>query len=280
MSDKNKGPSVKILVTTHKEYRMPRDKMYLPIHVGAAIRHNAKGMEPQLGYLKDNEGENISSRNAHFCELTGLYWGWKHVRADYIGLVHYRRYFRGDGKKKSAVRGDIFDQVLRRDELLPMLQEHKIIVPRKRYYFIETLWSHYAHTHYIEHLEVARQIIAEMTPDYLDAFDEVMHRSSAHMFNMMIMQRDLLDEYCSWLFPILFALENRIDASTYTFFQGRYCGRVGELIFNVWLCQQIRTGVLQKKDIKVLPYIYMERMNWFAKGKRFLMAKFLHRRYD
>ncbi len=26
---------IKIIVATHKEFRMPEDKMYLPVHVGA-----------------------------------------------------------------------------------------------------------------------------------------------------------------------------------------------------------------------------------------------------
>lgn len=29
------NPSLKIIVATHKKYRMPKDKMYLPVHVGA-----------------------------------------------------------------------------------------------------------------------------------------------------------------------------------------------------------------------------------------------------
>ena len=78
--------NIKMIVATHKKYQMPKDKMYLPIQVGA------KGKE-DLGYQKDNEGENISSKNPYYSELTGLYWAWKNLDADYIGLSHYRRYF-------------------------------------------------------------------------------------------------------------------------------------------------------------------------------------------
>ena len=58
---------IKILVATHKEYWMPEDEVYLPIHVG---RENKAG----LGYLGDNTGNNISAKNSNYCELTGLYW--------------------------------------------------------------------------------------------------------------------------------------------------------------------------------------------------------------
>ena len=93
-------PSVKIIIATHKKYRMPDDEMYVPVQVGAEGKDD-------LGYTRDNTGDNISSLNPQFCELTGLYWAWKNLDADYVGLAHYRRHFRG--KKKT---NDIFYCVL------------------------------------------------------------------------------------------------------------------------------------------------------------------------
>lgn len=77
---------IKIVVATHKKYRMPEDGCYLPLQVGKA------GKEA-LGYQGDDTGDNISEKNPYYCELTGLYWAWKNLDAEYIGLVHYRRYF-------------------------------------------------------------------------------------------------------------------------------------------------------------------------------------------
>ena len=78
---------IKILVATHKNYKMPDDNIYIPIHVGK------KGKEC-IGYVGDDTGENISERNPYFCELTAMYWGVKNLQCDYIGLVHYRRHFK------------------------------------------------------------------------------------------------------------------------------------------------------------------------------------------
>ena len=78
--------SIKIIVAAHKKYWMPTDPVYLPVHVGAEGKDS-------IGYTPDNTGENISAKNPYFCELTGLYWAWKNLDADFIGLVHYRRYF-------------------------------------------------------------------------------------------------------------------------------------------------------------------------------------------
>lgn len=53
---------------------MPADKMYLPVHVGAEGKKDSDGKDLDLGYVKDNTGDNISLKNPSFCELTGLYW--------------------------------------------------------------------------------------------------------------------------------------------------------------------------------------------------------------
>ena len=78
---------IKIIVATHKQFVMPQDKeLYLPIHVGCEGKKD-------LGFQGDNTGDNISVLNPYYCELTGLYWAWKNLECDYLGLVHYRRYF-------------------------------------------------------------------------------------------------------------------------------------------------------------------------------------------
>ena len=66
--------------------------------------------------------------------------------------------------------------------------------------------------HDIEHLELTREILKEKYPEYVEAFDKVMKRTSGHMFNMCIMKRDVLNSYCTWLFDILFTLEKEIEA--------------------------------------------------------------------
>ena len=63
MSKKN----IKVLVAAHKKYWMPSDEMYLPLHVGHAIA------KQEIGFQGDDSGENISAKNANYCELTGIY---------------------------------------------------------------------------------------------------------------------------------------------------------------------------------------------------------------
>ena len=250
---------------------MPQDEMYLPLHVGAEGKTDERGNKLDLGYAKDNTGINISVLNPEFCELTALYWGWKNLDADYIGLVHYRRIF---------ISGHNGKNTLTFPELEPLLEKYSVIVPRKRRYYIENLYSHYEHTHDKEHLDETRVIIGEKHGEYISAFDTVMKRRSGYMFNMMVMKRQLLNEYCGWLFDILFELKKRIETSNLSFYEGRLYGRVSELLFNVWLQYQMDTGRLTRNDIHELPYRYMEQINWRKKIISFLQAKFFHKKYE
>ena len=51
---------IKVLVATHKKYRMPKEQCYMPVHVGK------KGKE-SIGYIGDDTNINISESNAE-CE--------------------------------------------------------------------------------------------------------------------------------------------------------------------------------------------------------------------
>lgn len=254
---------IKIMVATHKEYQMPDDSMYLPIFVGSI------GKENICNYQRDDEGKNISSKNPYFCELTALYWGWKNLDADYIGLAHYRRHFKSFIKSKKS---SAFECVITKQQVETKLQKNDILLPKKRNYIIENLYSHYAHTLYVEPLDITREVIQELSPEYIRAFDKLKTRTSAHMFNMFIMKKDLFDEYMSWLFAILFELENRIDISTYDAFHARFYGRISELLLDVWLY----TKGYPYEEVSVM---YMEKINMKKKVLSFLNAKFRHEKY-
>lgn len=252
---------ITVLVATHKKYQMPKDDMYLPIHVGA------KGKE-KLGYITDDTGNNISERNPYFCELTGIYWAWKNLNSDYIGLAHYRRHF----ASRKINKDDLFNSVLTCKEASEILKSTDIVVPKLRKYYIENLYSHYEHTMYIEPLDITGKIIEEKYPEYKKEFNKLHKRTSAHMFNMFIMKKNKFDEYCKWLFDILFELEKRVDNSKYDSFHARFYGRVSELLLDVWL----NTNGYSYKEIKV---INMEKVNWWKKGTSFLKAKFCGKKY-
>ena len=150
-----------------------------------------------------------------------------------------------------------------------ILKDADIIVPDKRKYYIETIRSHYNHSHYEKDLNETEQIIKELFPEYYISFEKVMERTWAHMFNMFVMRKDYFDEYCKWLFTVLFELEKRIDISTYTVMEARVFGFISELLLDVWL----ETKQLNYKEVNVS---FMEKQNWLKKGGLFLKRKFFH----
>ena len=250
--------NARIIVATHKTYRMPDDPLYLTLHVGAALH-------APLPYPGDNTGDNISEKNQTFCEMTGLYWAWKNLDADAIGLCHYRRYFAG---KHSVFSRDKWAQILTAEEAQDLLQSSSVILPRKRNYYIETGYSQYAHAHHEKDLTATRAILEERYSKYAAAFDSTLAITKGHRFNMFIMRRDLLDSYCTWLFDILFELEKRLDISSYSDYDKRVFGFVAERLLDIW----IETNHITYTE---LPVLHMESQHWLKKGSAFLKRKFI-----
>lgn len=251
---------IKILVATHKKYDMPSESIYLPIHVGREGKQ-------ELGYQGDNQGDNISLKNSNYCELTGLYWAWKNLNCEVIGLSHYRRYFTNKNKLQIFMnKENKMDLILNEDEITDILNKVDIIVPKKRNYYIETIYSHYKNAHHIKDLDETRNIIEELCPEYLESFDIVMNGKTLHLYNMFVMKKELFDEYCEWMFSILFELEKRVDISEYDAYQSRIFGFISERLFNVW--------ILQKKLLfKEIDVVNIEGIKWVPKIIDFIKRK-------
>lgn len=252
--------SVNIYIAMHKPYHTPEDELYIPLQVGA-VNHE------RFCAVTDANGTNISAKNDSFCELTGLYWIWKNVDAETVGMVHYRRYFAQSGKSR-----DPWKRILTRDKLDELMKSTDIILPKARHYVIETNLSHYAHAHNAKDLLAARECIRDLFPDCLPAFDRVMRKTHGHRFNMMIMKKPVLDRYCEWLFPVLFQLEERLDITAYNDYNHRVYGFIGERLLDVWLMHSgIRYAELKVVDI--------ETVHWIKKGLKFLKRKIKPRPY-
>lgn len=250
---------VKILIATHKQYEFPNSASYVPIYVGKVLH------QQQLDIQGDDTGNNISSKNGSFCELTALYWAWKNnvfPESDYIGLVHYRRYFKG---KEVVLKGNT---IASENELLVDLAQYDVIVAKKRNYYIETIYEHYKNAHHVKDLDLTKEIIKQDFPEYMIAFEKVMSGKTLHLFNMFVLNRKHFTQYCEWLFPILFKLESQIDITHYDNYQKRVFGFLAERLFNVWL---VHHG-LKIKEVNV---VSLEGENLFKKALGLLKRKFL-----
>lgn len=248
---------IQLLIASHKQYRMPsKSEIYTPVLVGAALKPDI----PQ-GFQSDATGDNISSENPHFNELTATYWAWKNSDADVIGLNHYRRYF----VSKKSLKKD-FSHLLTEEEVLTLLAKGDIVLPKKRKYYIETIESHYVHSHDPEELLTLKKVFSAFPKTYQDALNVVLSQTSAHMFNMFIMRRETFDAYCSWLFSTLRAIEKNLDFDKLKGNEKRALGFLAELLMDVWI-------IANNKTVVECPVQFMESNHWPKKIAIFLMNK-------
>lgn len=262
--------STTIFAMTHKKFIPPSDKMYVPLHVGC------EGKE-KLGYLGDNTGDNISSKNQYYSELTGVYWVWKNFHdADNVGICHYRRFLVNDAGKLFA-ESEI-ESLLSRYDLITT----KTLTMRYPYY------DGFSHNHNLKDLQVALAVIAEMYPEYMDTLNTMVHKRDTWFGNIMICKKALFDEYCSWLFPIFFEMEKRIDVESYDDYHKRIYGFISEFLLYVWATvnhlkvYQCKVGMLgekaETKELKLALSDFFEKKD--VTGAKQYILKALTKRPD
>lgn len=227
-----------IYVVAHKQFKEIISDGYKKIAVGSLAN------EAHLnGYLKDNYGEHISDKNNQYCELTALYWIWKNTNANITGLCHYRRYF-----TKSLVSNQVKFILTQADIQKKLaMKSYDIILPY-RPCARRTVSEIYCDFGYQKDLTILREVLQEKYPMYVAEFDALMKRHSNYSANMMICRKETLNQYCQWLFDILFEVEKRVDISEYSTQEKRIFGFMSERLLEVW----VRYNKLKIKHYRLL----------------------------
>ena len=227
--------NVKILVCTHKEVSMPQHEYFFPIQAGTAIAPKA------LPYTHDNTGDNISEKNRNYCELTAHYWAWKNLKeVDIVGLNHYRRFFDFERRWKKFSPDRSFAETQRYlqhpyqfPDLEVILSKYDIILSKTRNQPYD-LTTQYCVFHLINDWNILREVIQDLSPEYIPAFEKTMDHSNAmSYYNMFITSWEHFNGYSEWLFRILFEMEKRIHVSAYPD-QARIYGYLSERLINVY----------------------------------------------
>lgn len=205
--------NIKLFVVTHKEleYTLPERTL---IGVGNKYINNVS--------IYDNSNDNISKKNANYCELTAMYWIWKNIDADIVGIEHYRRQFKG----KNGLLG--------KNEITEILDNYDVITPKKKN-ASASVYQDYCNYHYELDLNMLREVIENLYPEYINDFDCLKHTNKFYVCNMLITTKKIYDSYCNWLFEILFELEKHLDLSNRNPYQKRVYGFLSERLFNVYL---------------------------------------------
>ena len=189
-----------------------------PIQVGAAL------CRERVADVLDCDGDNISEKNVNYSELTALYWIWKNVlqssaegiEFSYYGLVHYRRILELSEDVALRLADNDIDVILP----FPMPYEPNIEAHHERYLKKED-W------------DAVLKAIQELRPEYAKQFPRILQQRYFYNYNIMLAKKEVLIQYCEWLFPILERVEE-LSVPTGINRSDRYIGYVGETLATLY----------------------------------------------
>jgi len=240
---------LKIYIATHKKFEEPKEDYFSPIQVGRALNDD-------LGYLGDHTGDSISERNANYCEITALYWAWKNQEYDVLGLCHYRRFFDIENKTdrindiRFISKNDFAKHRFPKEKINAYLKKYDVILPKPKVseYSIE---KNYGSAHLEEDYRILTDVLGELYPEYKQSWHKVSHFTNKLIhYNMFIAPKHIVNDYCDWLFSILFEVEKRIQLSPYVY-QQRVIGFMAERLMTLYFAHH-------DFNIKYLPILYVK----------------------
>lgn len=246
---------IRIFVCTHKDAEYFESDILQPIQVGSSLASFRLG-----GVFHDDRGDNISSLNPMYCELTAQYWAWKNVDAEYYGFCHYRRYFNfsakryaesafgevigkyidGSAQKKYCLDDGSIESLVRQyDVITTEIKDLRkfpgdVGTPREQYHAAPRLVD--------SDLERVIGILKEMHPEYAQDADAFLDGNYSCFCNMFIMRKSIFFDYCAWLFPILEEFVSQTDMSRYSKEALRTPGHLSERLFNIFYQHHVRMG--------------------------------------
>lgn len=234
--------TVRMYVITHKKADIVKIPGYIPLLVGADLHPDID----QSG-VKDNNGENISSKNPNYCELTGIYWIWKNAMDDIVGILHYRRYF---SKSRLSSKHQYF---ISSSDIERIMRKKRIILPKARP-LSTTVLQAINRAPNINDVKEMYAAIKILEPRYIDDYIWYLNQNKAHLYNMAIMRRSDFCNYCDWLFRILSYIEDHHDMDAETdIYRKRLYGFLSERLITVWMHHNIVNS-----DIVEIPVVNTE----------------------
>lgn len=172
-----------------------------------------------------HQGDNIDRLNKWYCELTGLYYMWKHSTAEFVGLEHYRRFFASIKQEKRRMPISEAEKIL----------EHSDIIVTEYFHgpkYTAFNWfndSSIAGVKYTTYLELFMSVLSH---EDRKGFIEYLNRHSLIQCNMFIGKKLVVDEWCKFIFEKLGKYDAICPPSDNNL---RMDGYLSEHIFGYWL---------------------------------------------
>lgn len=256
-------PDIKLFVCCHQPTPVPAHPLLIPIQVGAALAE-----KHFLGFIYDDRGDNISRKNRSYCELTAQYWAWKNIDADYYGFFHYRRYLYPDQQAKRPYRikkapSFALLEHLNYLQFAELITQYDLILPMGENMHIPVR-NHYsgAPFHHAKDMALVERITQELYPDYRTAVHNYLDNTICYFGNIYIMKKQVFQNYCGWLFPILEEFDRRADTCAYSLQEQRVDGYLAERLLGVYATYQRQANRLHITELPRVHFVPNAAVRW------------------
>jgi hypothetical protein len=202
------------MAVSHKD--RPLSKIYNEETWVKKIQAGAALTDKKVLDLTDNNGDNISGENALYGELTAAYYVWKHGNYKITGLFHYRRVLSVTEKQLHLLKTGKVDVILP----LPFVCYPDASGQYGRYLLQSDI-------------EIMKQVIKEREGEEAEKMMSILETPYLYNYNMLIARKEVFDEYCEWMFPILKEIAYRCEQEKKDR-QPRYIGRIGEVLTSIF----------------------------------------------
>lgn len=241
-------PNVRIYVATHipdPSTKFLDPSISVPILCGKVLRSEEDLSADGIPDLGDDTGDNISDENDTFSELTALYWIWKNDKSkpdDIVGLEHYRRHFRDPHKYSIPItKSSVIELISKYDFMGEGFAVKGIQLFKPDKIPVRTLYNHYKIYHVISDLDNALESIRRRHPELYPVINcQIKHSNKILGCNVFVTKKKLLDEYCEFLFPVLFDVDDKIDEMSWLLgkhsgYNSRVFGFLSERLLRPWI---------------------------------------------
>jgi len=161
-----------------------------------------------------------------------------YIENEYIGFCDYNRFldFNISLEDKGSFISTNLEQFAKmcanysEENIMKCVQSFDVVLPQKSARKPESMQSS----------DLLIDIIAENYPEYSAATKKVLSSDEIYAHLVFVMKRELVCEYMEWIFPILEAVEQKINVNSCDLVD------IAEISFNIWLTHNI-----EAKNLKV-----------------------------
>lgn len=238
-----KKTKVKIFVSYDKKAPLLQSEVFQSIFLNSDI------FKDTAFTLRDNIGDNISSKYDYYGTLTAQYWVWKNylpkMDIEYIGFFQSNRVLDFNSNQPST---QPFKPILlpefakefqqyNEERIITKIDSFDVILPYKTE-FKKSVYDNYAELYSQELIDTIIGVIKEICPQYVDVVCDFMESNEMYTCLNFIMKRELVNEYMSWMFNVLDVIEQRVKFNQFSN-ENKIAEKIAEILFNIWLRENI-----------------------------------------